>query len=722
MSWIVSLVIAGMMVAGSSEAALNDVKNIAESVPPVVVESKACEQQQNQPVVESTPEPQENQIKQERFEQTYPLNPNGRVNLDNLNGEVIINAWDRNEVRVEALKTIDCDRPMTIEIQVEANPSLISIDTEYEHNTWVQSDKEKEKHKDKDGKTWSYSYGYGNRCRKAKVDFKLTVPRTARLDQIETVNGSIILNGMTDYVKASTVNGGLTARNLRGTVHVSSVNGTLDVDVDSLENVREVKVGMVNGAINLVLPSDIDATVKADTVNGAINNDFGLPVSKGQYVGRYLHGRLGGGSIPVKLDGVNGTINIRRRQDGRSPKPVTNLLNNKNDDWDKDEDWDEDKDDGQAVVTPLPPVQSQSPRSPRSPRTTPAPRPQPAPRAGVVVVPDIEVNIGEVLDEKTREEIRQATREAARAQREAAKELSKLDIDKEKLNTEIREGMAQAREEMAKARDYMRMEREFSRNFNTMVFAASDRETKSIGVEGKPNIKINANGGSVSIRGWDKAEVSYALVKRNSPGGRKVNTFFEKKGSDVTINVTGASAESPFRLEVFVPRQSNIQVKTDRVIRVEGVKGDLNLEGADNSIDVRDSEGNLTVASSTGNVRVIGFNGAVTAKTESGLLSLEGDFSKLATETVDGDTMLTLKNDASVTLEANTADVVFDGIKAECAGEETETSTVWNIGKGGAANYKLKTTAGGQITVRGLSNIRVTRNYLMLPEDVEIFS
>src|SRR5207253_10657762 len=40
----------------------------------------------------------------EEFHQTYPLNVNGRVELQNINGAVHITAWERNEVKVDAIK------------------------------------------------------------------------------------------------------------------------------------------------------------------------------------------------------------------------------------------------------------------------------------------------------------------------------------------------------------------------------------------------------------------------------------------------------------------------------------------------------------------------------------------------------------------------------------------------------------------------------------------
>jgi hypothetical protein len=43
----------------------------------------------------------------EEFHQTYSLTSDGRVSLNNINGAAHISAWDRNEVKVDAVKRAD---------------------------------------------------------------------------------------------------------------------------------------------------------------------------------------------------------------------------------------------------------------------------------------------------------------------------------------------------------------------------------------------------------------------------------------------------------------------------------------------------------------------------------------------------------------------------------------------------------------------------------------
>ena len=105
---------------------------------------------------------------------------------------------------------------------------------------------------------------------------------------------------------------------------METVNGELDASVDRLPS-SELKLSSVNGRLRLTLPSDAKAELKASTVSGNISDEFGLPVTRHQYVGRSLHGQLGGGGTLVKLSNVNGTIEIRHASDNRPVSPAQNL-------------------------------------------------------------------------------------------------------------------------------------------------------------------------------------------------------------------------------------------------------------------------------------------------------------------------------------------------------------------------------------------------------------
>ncbi len=228
----------------------------------------------------------------EEFHQTYPLSPTGRVHISNINGDVHINVWDQNSVKVDAVKrAYSQERLSEATIKVTNTEESVRIKTEYPQNR---------------------TYGGNGDNTAASVEYTLTVPRGARLQGAELVNGSLDIEGLQGDVNASLVNGAVKAERLGGEVKLSTVNGRIAVNASGLENAKGVALNSVNGAIELVVPSGAGANVEANTIHGPITNDFGLTEEKGQYVGRNLRGQIGSGGPRVRLNNVNGSIAIKR--------------------------------------------------------------------------------------------------------------------------------------------------------------------------------------------------------------------------------------------------------------------------------------------------------------------------------------------------------------------------------------------------------------------------
>jgi hypothetical protein len=229
----------------------------------------------------------------ENFSQTYPLSPTGRVSIANINGNVHIGVWDQGSVKVDAIKRAYSQQRLSeVSIDVQNTADSVRVSTKYPEDR-------------------NYN-GRNREDRSASVEYTLTVPRRARLDGAELVNGSLDINGVQGDVDASLVNGNVKASGMGGDVKISTVNGGVEANVAALDNSKSVKVNSVNGSVTVYLPSGVNAEVKASTLHGAITNDFGLTVDDGQYVGHSLHGQIGSGGAQIKLNNVNGPIAIKR--------------------------------------------------------------------------------------------------------------------------------------------------------------------------------------------------------------------------------------------------------------------------------------------------------------------------------------------------------------------------------------------------------------------------
>src|SRR6266478_3311700 len=94
--------------------------------------------------------------------QSYPLQAGGSFELQNVNGAVEVQGWDRNEVEVHAVKTAkekesDLER---VTIEVDAKPGTVSIATRYPQNEGVE----------------------------VAVEYTIHVPHSAHVERIGTIN------------------------------------------------------------------------------------------------------------------------------------------------------------------------------------------------------------------------------------------------------------------------------------------------------------------------------------------------------------------------------------------------------------------------------------------------------------------------------------------------------------------------------------------------------
>lgn len=221
----------------------------------------------------------------ENFTATHPLDKDGSLTLDNINGPVEIIGWDRNEVSIEAIKEAsDAEGLKRMHIRVDATPAAISIKTEHD-------------------KTWKFWGTF-----QASVQYKIHVPAKARLEKINTINASITVSGVHGPVNLDTTNGRIQAMDLRADARLDSVNGSLSAGFSSLKNVRNVKLESVNGRLEITLPKNADANLSTRTVNGSTSVAQAIKLEKSGKLG--VSGQLGKGGATIQLETVNGDISI----------------------------------------------------------------------------------------------------------------------------------------------------------------------------------------------------------------------------------------------------------------------------------------------------------------------------------------------------------------------------------------------------------------------------
>jgi hypothetical protein len=217
------------------------------------------------------------------FNQTYPLQAGGSFELQNVNGTVDVQTWDRDEVEVRAVKTAkhkESDLEL-VSIDVDAKPNAVSVATRYPQNEGVE----------------------------VAVEYIVHVPRCAHVEHLGTVNGTLRVAGVEAVQDLRTVNGNIEVYDGGGSVHARTTNGNVHLELHNVQN----KVGAVaettNGSVLLAVPANTQADVEALCLNGNFFSELPLALESTQRP-RETHGKLGKGGAPIKLHTVNGGIRV----------------------------------------------------------------------------------------------------------------------------------------------------------------------------------------------------------------------------------------------------------------------------------------------------------------------------------------------------------------------------------------------------------------------------
>jgi len=215
--------------------------------------------------------------------QSYPLQPGGTVDLQNVNGAVEVQGWDRNEVEVHAVKTAkekesDIDR---VAIDVDAKPGTVSIATRYPQNEGVE----------------------------VAVEYTIHVPHSAHVEHIGSINGTLRISGIESVENLQTVNGNIEVYECGGNVHAHTTNGNVHLEITHFGEKNGAVAETTNGSLVLAVPSDTQADLEARCLNGNFYSELPMKMESSQKP-REIHGKLGNGGASIHLRTVNGGIRL----------------------------------------------------------------------------------------------------------------------------------------------------------------------------------------------------------------------------------------------------------------------------------------------------------------------------------------------------------------------------------------------------------------------------
>jgi len=271
---------------------------------------------------------------QQSVERSTAAAPDGVVEIENIAGNVRIEAWDRNEVAMNARLGAGIER-----VDFERDGSTVSIRVVYpRHGRNVE------------GADLAIRVPAGSRVRVEGVSSDVSVTNVRGDVEASSVSGNVVVTGGSRAVKAESVSGNVDvtaptndvrAHSVSGRVEVSGATGFIeaettsgDVMVDgrdasslslhsvsgrvsyrgSLTRNSSVNIESFSGTVDFAIPANTVGDFEASTFSGGISNDFNneRPRTERRGPGSELEFSTGSNGAQIELNSFSGTIRIRR--------------------------------------------------------------------------------------------------------------------------------------------------------------------------------------------------------------------------------------------------------------------------------------------------------------------------------------------------------------------------------------------------------------------------
>lgn len=271
------------------------------------------------------------------IDESRPIDPDARVEIDVISGSIRVTGWDRNEIVIRGTVGDDVEA-----LEVSGSGDRISIDLDIPES-WGS------RHKDIDAdleisvpagirlevETISASIDGSELTGTAKLEtVSGSVGLSGALERaaIETVSGSIQVDGGQTRIETESVSGSIILKGVAESIEAATVSGTIEVTADAVDQARfesvagriefrgSLKAGarldaeIHSGNIVLVLPADTSARFEVETFSGSIENDFGPKAERSDRFspGKWLKFTTGDGDAQINVESFSGTVNLKK--------------------------------------------------------------------------------------------------------------------------------------------------------------------------------------------------------------------------------------------------------------------------------------------------------------------------------------------------------------------------------------------------------------------------
>jgi hypothetical protein len=165
---------------------------------------------------------------------------------------------------------------------------------------------------------------------KAATDLVIQVPRATSLEIRSSMDGAVVVEGVTGEIDVNNINGPVTVTNVSGSTLVHTVNGDITVVLSRVAADKPMSFSTMQGDIDITLPPDVKAVFKMKSEQGEIYSDFDISMARitpkaqvgektesGKYriaFDKSLFGVVNGGGQEIGFNTFGGNIYIRKKK------------------------------------------------------------------------------------------------------------------------------------------------------------------------------------------------------------------------------------------------------------------------------------------------------------------------------------------------------------------------------------------------------------------------
>jgi hypothetical protein len=200
--------------------------------------------------------------------------------------------------------------------------------------------------------------------------------------------------------------------------------------------------------------------------------------------------------------------------------------------------------------------------------------------------------------------------------------------------------------------------------------ASADDWSKTFQISGRPELRLNVNDGSVTIRTWDRKEIEARVTTVRWKIPSEVQVVEHQSGDRVELEVRmphrmftlNFGQRSSIQVELRVPREIRSDIRTgDGSIIAENLRGETRLSTGDGRIEATSLDGTLDAQTGDGRIVIRGRFDMLNLHTGDGSIEAEvNNGSRITSEwsvrTGDGHVTLRLPATLSADLDVHTGD------------------------------------------------------------------